>query len=138
MDEMLHNVVLELNPLQARKLIVWCAKRSIPESPSAALDAVNAADAYTKGEISYAEMRSFHNAAINFYSKTHIELRPWRNQLSPRDAMNAAMLAKLCTVADEYIGIAAQDAIYVLHALEPFDEMLAMIAERIKEIKNEA
>ena len=138
MDEFLHNAVLELNPIQARKLIVWCARRAVPTSPSAALDAVNAADAYTKSEIKYGEMRAFHNAAIDFYSKTHtIELRPWR-ELARHDAMNAALLAKLCTIDDKHIGIAVQDAIYVLHALEPFDEALAMIAERIQEIKNEA
>lgn len=137
MDENVHKAVLELNPIQARKLIVWCARRHVPASPSAALDAVNAADSYTKGEMTYGNMREFHNDAINFYSKTHTGNRPWRREVSASEVTNVALLAKLCTVDDNHIQIAVQDAVYVLHAIEPFDEVLAMVLEQIKELKNE-
>lgn len=138
MDEEIRNSVLELDPIQARKLIVWCAERAVPQdTKSPALDAVISASRYVGGRISYSQMRMYHDPAVRFYGSTHTRERPWRGVMTAGDATSVALLAKLCTVADEHIIPAAEDAISTLYALEPFDEFLALLKEKIEEIKND-
>ncbi len=136
-NEKLHKKVLTLTRRQARKLIIWCARRHVPtDAANPALDAIEAATRYLAGEIDFKKMSFFHAAAIRFYTKMFIADFPWKGRFVQSDARNIAMLAKLCTVDDQYIRIAAQDAIYVLHALEPFDEAWLVIGrenERIEE-----
>ena len=138
MDEKIRNAVLELDAIKARKLIVWCAERAVPQdTQSPALDAMISASRYIGGRISYSQMRMYHDPAVRFYGSTHTRNRPWRGMMGAGEATNIALLAKLGTVADEHIIPAAEDAIGILYALEPFDEFLALLKEKIEEIKND-
>jgi len=136
LPERLFELIENLDMLESRKVIVWCANCIVPTSPSPSRDAVDAAGAYVNGEIDYKSMRSKHDGAIHAYSKSHTEFYPWKHELHPTDAMNAAMLAKLCTVADAHLRIALEDAIHALHSVFPFDEQWLAIEEEVKNVIN--